>query len=77
MSDLEALRRASGALERERVIDALDRAFQAWSAPGSLWRQRLRRDHETFSADLLEVALTRGELAFALDLADRLRQAAL
>ena len=60
MSDLAtlrraaSLRRAAGALEPGRVIAALDRALEAWRAPGSRWRAELARGLATFSPEAIE-----------------------
>ncbi len=60
MKQLAALRRAQRELGSERVIAALERAFEAWRAPNSLWRARLAREHGVYSPQLIELAVARG-----------------
>ena len=57
MKELAALRRAQRELEPERVIRALERSFEAWRAPDSLWRARLAREHGVYSPQLIELAV--------------------
>jgi hypothetical protein len=70
---IEDLRRLHGALEPERVIDALARAFAAWRAPDSLWRARLAREHRGFSAEAIHVGVMRALEAWDGDALARLR----
>ncbi len=54
MSDLASLRVAAAALDPDRVIAALDRALEAWRAPGSRWRAELAQSLATFSPEAIE-----------------------
>ena len=54
MRDLASLRSAAAALDPDRVIAALDRALEAWRAPGSRWRAELAESLQTFSPEAIE-----------------------
>jgi hypothetical protein len=60
MTDFPRLRRAQEHLEPELVIEVLDRVLRAWSAPHSLWRERIRRDHPVFSPEVLDLGTRLG-----------------
>jgi hypothetical protein len=67
MTDFARLRSARVHLGPERVIDVLDRVLGAWSAPHSLWRERLRREHPVFSPAALELGTRRGVEAWTAE----------
>lgn len=54
MSGLEELRRAARALQRERTIATLARAFAEIASPDSRFRTRLAREHGVFSPEAIE-----------------------
>jgi hypothetical protein len=60
VSELAALRRASAALEPERVLTALDRALAEWRTPDSHWRAELARRHGGFSAAVIDRGIALG-----------------
>ncbi|MEX2205766.1 MAG: acyl-CoA reductase [Myxococcota bacterium] len=57
MTDLGQLADARRALEPERTIAALARAFELWRAPLSPWRERLAREHGVYSTQMIERGL--------------------
>jgi hypothetical protein len=73
MTDLARLRGAREHLEPERVIDVLDRVLRTWSAPHSLWRERLRRDHPGFSSAVVELGTRLGTEHWSADVLRSLR----
>jgi len=73
MTDLARLRGARVHLEPERVIDVLDRVLRTWSAPDSLWRERLRRDHPGFSSAVVELGTRLGTELWTADVLRSLR----
>jgi hypothetical protein len=77
MSELETLRQAARALEPARVVDALADVLEAWRVSGSLWRARLRREHPTFSPEVIELGTVRGLEGWTRDVLVRLREAEL
>jgi hypothetical protein len=73
MTDFGRLRRAREHLEPERLIEVLDSVLRTWSAPHSLWRERLRRDHPVFSPEVVELGTRLGTQGWTGDVLRSLR----
>lgn len=57
MSALAELAEARRALEPERTIDALARAFELWRGPDPTWRERLASEHRVYSRRMIEIGV--------------------
>jgi len=57
MTQLAELAEARRALEPERTIDALARAFELWRGADPSWRERLASEHRVFSPRMIELGL--------------------
>ena len=73
MSALDRLRDAQHKLEPEAVIDALDRALDAWRAPDSVWRAALKHEHGVYSSQALELGTVEALRNWTGDTLRRLR----
>ncbi len=73
MTELAQLADARRALEPERTITALARAFELWRAPGSPWRERLAREHRVYSPAMIERGVTSALAGWTADTLANLR----
>jgi acyl-CoA reductase-like NAD-dependent aldehyde dehydrogenase len=73
MRELAELAEARGALEPERVIAALARAFELWRAPDAAWRAQLAREHGVYSAEVIDYGIAAALEHWTADVLTRLR----